>query len=331
MVYHVLVAEDEEITRDAVCAGLSVLLPGAVVHGVKNGVEAVRCAERQEISLAFLDIRMPEMNGIAAAQKIRKMQPDAQLVFLTAYGDFEYVRSALKLDAVDYLLKPFDEGTLADAVQKVLKRMEAGEGGEPETWGEPDLMQDRISGWLEEPAIEELLAGRLSPARIPAGTCGCVVALTGVEDGHMHRLRHMLTGLEPGGDIRCLAGRKGRYLFVAAWSMVQDTLQEQMKKQMDLLAARLGRQFGIRLRCGISGIFFDDGDIPEACLNAFCQIPIETGQEQVRVSRHVMQGELTDALADGGISGLNGTDMEDLCALFPSAAEELAICRTETG
>lgn len=328
MAYHVLVAEDEEITRDAVCAGLSALLPGAVVHGVKNGVEAVHCAERQEISLAFLDIRMPEMNGIAAAQKIRRMQPDAQLVFLTAYGDFEYVRSALKLDAVDYLLKPFDEGTLADAVQKVMERMGAEAGGEPEVCGEP--IPDGTSGWLEEPAMEELLAGRLTPVRIPAGTCGCVVALTGVEDGQMQRLRHMLTGLDPGSDIRCLAGRKGRYLFVAAWSMVQDTLQEQMKKQMDLLAARLGRQFGIRLRCGISGIFLDDGDIPEACLDAFCQIPGETGPEQVRVSRHVMQGDLTDALTDGGISGMNGTDMEDLCSLFPAAAEELAMYRTET-
>ena len=324
MAYHVLVAEDEEITRDAVCAGVSAVLPQAVVHGVKNGVEAVRCAESQEIALAFLDIRMPEMNGIAAAQKIRKMQPDAQLVFLTAYGDFEYVRSALKLDAVDYLLKPFDEGTLADAVQKAMKRMEEREGYGPGNYKGQVLKQDGVSIWLEEPDIEALLAGRLSPELIPAGTCGCVVALTGVDDRQMQRLRHMLAGFDPGGDIRCLTGRKGRYLFIAAWSMSQGTLQEQMKKQMELLAARLGRQFGIRLRCGISGIFQDDGDIPEACLDAFCQMLGGTGQEQVRVSRHVMQGELKDAMADGGNSGMTAADMEEVCALFPAAAGERA-------
>lgn len=321
MAYHVLVAEDEEVTREAVRAGLSALLPGASIHAVKNGMEAVCHAKQWEFGMAFLDIRMPEMNGIAAARKIREMQPGIQLVFLTAYDDFEYVRGALKLDAVDYLLKPFDQGTLADAVQKVMNRTGAWGGWQPEDSPAPDPCWDEPSRWLEEPAVTELLAGKLSPAQIPAGVCGCVAALTGVDDRQMQRLRHMLTGLDLGGDIRCLAGRKGRHLFLAAWSMDQGTLQEQMKKQMDLLAARLLRQFGIRLRCGISGVFIDDGDIPEACLDAFCRIPGADGQEQVRLSSHVMQGALGDAAADGGICEMSDEEIKEACALFPEAEE----------
>lgn len=322
MGYHILIAEDEEVTREAVRSGLTKILPGAFVHAVKNGLEAVACADKWDIEIAFLDIRMPEMNGISAAQKIREMQPDAQLVFLTAYDDFAYVRSALKLDAVDYVLKPFDQGTLADAVQKVMKRLEA--KGEGTGKGEPDLREhDKLPQWLDQEDVEALLAGRLSPERIPAGTCGCMVALTGMDDAQMQRLRHMFTGLDLGGDIRCLAGRKDRYLFLAAWSMVRETLQEQVKKQIDMLAARLGKQFGVHLRCGVSGIFFDDGDIPEAGLDAFCQMLRCTGQETVRISSHVMQGELSDAMTDAVVSGMLAASVEQVCAIFPEAAKSL--------
>lgn len=305
MAYHVLVAEDETVTREAVRAGLSALLPAARVHAVKNGVEAVACAAQYQIGLAFLDIRMPEMNGIVAAQKIRKMQEDCQIVFLTAYNDFEYVRSALKLDAVDYLLKPFDQGTLAEAVHKALERADAagadwaaGEDAGLETGGH----EQRIR-WLKEPELEALFGGRLDAALIPAGTCGSIVAMTGPDGAQMPRLRHLLTGLDLGGDIRCLMGRKEQYLFIAAWSLTQGVLQDQLKKQLVLLAARLERQFGVRLLCGISGVFLDDGDIPEACLDAFGQMWACTEQDAVRVSNHVMQGDILDAAADAGLSG----------------------------
>lgn len=289
MVYHVLIAEDEAVTRETVSAGLSRLLPGAKIHAVQNGVEAVACAKEWEICFAFLDIRMPEMNGITAAQKIRRLRKDCQIVFLTAYNDFEYVRSALKLDAVDYLLKPFDQGTLADAVQKVMKRM-------GEHWEESGITETDAR-WLEEREVEELLCGRLNPAWIPAGICGTVAAMTGPSAMQMQRLKHVLMGMDMGSDIRLLAGKKEAYLFIAAWSMAEDTLLEQIKKQMDMLAARLERQFGIRLWRGISGIFYDDGDIPEACLDAFCQLQSCTDQEPSRISDHVMQGDLLDALS----------------------------------
>lgn len=321
MSYHVLIAEDEEVTREAVRAGVSAVLPGAFVHAVKNGLEAVRCAGQWEIEMAFLDIRMPEMNGITAAQKIRELRPDAQLVFLTAYDDFEYVRSALKLDVVDYLLKPFDQGTLAEAVQKMRARIDAQAGWQPVGNAGLEPGSDEPSRWLEEPAVEELLAGKLPSARIPAGLCGCIAALTGVEEGQMQRLRHLLTGLDLGGDIRFLAGRRGPYLFVAAWSMVLGSLQEQVKRQMDLLAARLGRQFGIRLKCGISGVFLDDGDIPEACLDAVCQLLSCGGEVSARVSAHRMQGDLIDVLTDGGLDELAREEIEEICALFPQVAK----------
>lgn len=302
MDYHVLIAEDEEITREAVYAGLSRLLPGAEFHAVKNGVEAVAYAKEQEIQVAFLDIRMPEMNGITAAQKIRQLYEDCQIVFLTAYNDFEYVRSALKLDAVDYLLKPFDQATLADAVHKVMKRMgelaawTAGKNTAPLLFeaGEPVR-------WLEEEETEAMLGGRLDPAVIPAGVCGLIVAMAGASSMQMQRLKYVLMGMDPGGDIRCLIGRKEDYLFLAAWSMTAETLREQIRRQMELLVARLDRQFGCRLRCGIGSLFFDDGDIQEACLDAFCHLKTCTDKDVIKVSDYVMQGDLLDVVS-GNVS-----------------------------
>lgn len=280
MAYHVLIAEDETVTREAIRAGLSRLLPAARIHVAKNGVEAVACAMEQEIGLAFLDIRMPEMNGITAAQKIRTMQADCQMVFLTAYDDFEYVRSALKLDVVDYLLKPFDQGTLAEALQKVMKRLGDDAEAIVGAGGGLSICPDEVPvRWLEEPEMEALFDGTLDPSLIPAGGCGCVVALAGPEEGLMQRLKHVLTGLDMGEEIRCLMGRRKDCLLIAAWSITPDLLQEQIKKQLDMLAARLERQFGVRLCCGISEVFLDDGDLPEACREALARLDPCRGKE----------------------------------------------------
>lgn len=291
MAFHVLIAEDEEVTREAVRDNLRELLPGAVVHAVKNGMEAVAYATEHKIKVAFLDIRMPEMNGIAAAQRIRKMQEECELVFLTAYDDFEYVRSALKLDAVDYLLKPFDWETLTDVVQKVMERI----GDKGEWLAEHAVLkfyeQEERSRWIEEKDVKALLSGHLSPELIPAGSCGCIAALTGMDESQMQRLRHMLTGLDMGMEIRCLIGKAGNNFVLAIWSMSGETLQEQVKRQMDRLVAGVGRQFGITLSCGISGVFLNDWDIPEACLDAFGQMELCTSQNPVRALADAIQGD----------------------------------------
>lgn len=302
MEYQVLIAEDEEVTRNAIVEGLKRRLPGARFYPVKNGVEAVDVAKRQPLKLAFLDIRMPEMNGITAAQKIHEIQGQCQFVFLTAYNDFSYVHSALKLDAVDYLLKPFDQEMLSEAVEKVMRRLEES-GGAAKA---PGLASGQRVRWLTGAELGQILGGKADPADLPAGTCGIAAAIREPEGGQMQRLRHILTGLDFEGEIRCLCGQTGPALFLIAWGLEEAALREQAERQLRLLEARLRRQFHFQLRCGIGGVFFDEGDLPEACLDAFGQLMLGDESDPVRTSGRAMQGELLDPLVDTVLPACGG-------------------------
>ena len=116
MNYQVLIAEDEAVTRNAVHSSLTELLPTADFLLAENGKQAVELAEKNGgVQLAFLDIKMPVMDGIEAARNLRAAWPNCQILFLTAYSEFSYMKEALSIGAVDYLLKPFTQTALAAA------------------------------------------------------------------------------------------------------------------------------------------------------------------------------------------------------------------------
>ncbi|AOQ25067.1 Chemotaxis protein CheY [Moorella thermoacetica] len=71
-----------------------------------NGGEAVKLAARLRPDIVFLDIKMPVMDGLTAGREIRAILPEARLIFVTAYGEFDYAREAVALGASKYLLKP---------------------------------------------------------------------------------------------------------------------------------------------------------------------------------------------------------------------------------
>lgn len=67
---------------------------------------------------------MPEMNGVMAAKYIRKMDDECSIIFLSAYDDFEYARNAIKVRALDYLLKPCDMNDLLAVMDTALQKLD---------------------------------------------------------------------------------------------------------------------------------------------------------------------------------------------------------------
>ncbi|MDN5362852.1 MAG: two-component system, response regulator YesN [Moorella sp. (in: firmicutes)] len=103
----ILLVDDEPLERQAIRFLLARERPGYQVVGeAGNGVEAVNQASRLQPDIIFLDIKMPVMDGLAAGQEIRALLPEARLIFVTAYGEFDYAREAVSLGASKYLLKP---------------------------------------------------------------------------------------------------------------------------------------------------------------------------------------------------------------------------------
>jgi two-component system response regulator YesN len=125
-VFNVLVAEDEELERDAVCAVVSSAGSGRIaLFRAENGLEALRIARESGLDAAFLDIRMPGMDGLEAAREIRALMPGLPIVFLTACDSFDYARKAVSLGIDEYLLKPARDDEIARALERMLRARKA--------------------------------------------------------------------------------------------------------------------------------------------------------------------------------------------------------------
>ena len=119
-----LIADDERLARNRLRRMLE-SLGVEIVGDAADGEEALEQVSRRRPDVVFLDIRMPEMDGLEVA---RRLPEDIRVVFTTAYD--EYAVEAFEAAAVDYLLKPIEHERLAIAVDKVRRLEEAPDRGD---------------------------------------------------------------------------------------------------------------------------------------------------------------------------------------------------------
>ena len=118
-----LIADDEPLLAARLKSALGEAWPELEIAAVvPNGLEAVAAAERLKPDVAFLDIRMPGLDGLEAAGEIAdRLGEDAPaIVFVTAYD--EYATKAFELAAVDYVLKPVAQDRLLKTVERLKTR-----------------------------------------------------------------------------------------------------------------------------------------------------------------------------------------------------------------
>ena len=123
-----LIIDDEQLAREELKYLLDSISGVDVVAQGANGIEAVNLIEEHSPDLVFLDVQMPGLDGFAAIERVmarRKTSqsgPMPQIVFATAYD--QYAVRAFEVNAVDYLLKPFDRTRVAAAVDRVRARLD---------------------------------------------------------------------------------------------------------------------------------------------------------------------------------------------------------------
>jgi len=120
----VCIADDEAEVRRSIIQKIRSVEPEAEIYDVGFGRSALRGICDVDPDLAFLDIRMPEMDGLELLAEVRRNSLRARLVMLSGYHEFEYARRALQLGAMDYLLKPADREQLGRIMREVKSDMD---------------------------------------------------------------------------------------------------------------------------------------------------------------------------------------------------------------
>lgn len=155
-----LIIDDEQLARDELKYLLDSVGDVDVVAQGSNGIEAVDLIDEHHPDLVFLDVQMPGQDGFAVIQRLvdrnraqsanpgaeKDVAPLPQFVFATAYD--QYAVRAFNVNAVDYLLKPFDLARVTEAVERAKARIAA---GSPSA-GAPEQAQiDRLLQLLNRP------------------------------------------------------------------------------------------------------------------------------------------------------------------------------------
>jgi two-component system LytT family response regulator/two-component system response regulator LytT len=140
MTISALIIDDEQLARDELKYLLDSVGGVEVVAQGSNGIEAVNLIEQHRPDLVFLDVQMPGLDGFAVIRRLlersrskasgttgadeeKTAQPLPQIVFATAYD--QYAVRAFDVNAVDYLLKPFDRARVLQAVERARERIHA--------------------------------------------------------------------------------------------------------------------------------------------------------------------------------------------------------------
>ncbi len=121
--YKVVVVEDEKLVRSGIVHGTNWSQINCMVAGeAADGEEGIEAAKKYHPDVIITDVCMPKMDGIEMVKRLREEGIEAVVIFLTAYDEFRYAQQAVRLGAADYLLKPFEDGALEEAVAGILAK-----------------------------------------------------------------------------------------------------------------------------------------------------------------------------------------------------------------
>ncbi|WP_164472802.1 response regulator transcription factor [Cohnella candidum] len=123
--YKLLIVDDEELVREAIKEQMDWEKLGYRCAGdCEDGAEALEFVERETPDIVLTDIGMPFMDGLELTRELSLRFPQVKVVILTGYDDFDYARQAVKLQAVDYILKPITSAELEGVLLKLKEELD---------------------------------------------------------------------------------------------------------------------------------------------------------------------------------------------------------------
>ncbi|RMC99926.1 DNA-binding response regulator [Aquitalea palustris] len=157
----VFIVDDDPAVRDSLA--LLIMAQGMRTVTFASAMEFLDSYTEGEIGCMVLDIRMPQITGLALQEKLVERGVTIPIVFITGHGDIEQCRRAFQSGAIDFLTKPIDQNRLIDSLRKGI-RMSIHQQQQEEETQEVMQLLDRISG--REREVLELVADGMSSKEI---------------------------------------------------------------------------------------------------------------------------------------------------------------------
>lgn len=231
--YKVIIADDEVIERTVLGKKLKKNFGDSIsLRQARNGREAVSFYKEEPADILILDIEMPGVTGLEAAEQIRAMGAPCGIIFLTAFDEFSYAKKAISVRALDYLLKPCDDKELIAAVEEGMRGADERRRGAAEaasrmarqaeaaaSTGEVQPGSEIAGG--QSPATRQAMADDTGTGTAGAGTTGAAAGTAGPAAGGMGKrtaaagLSASATGLPAAGTAQVQENASGADLGAA--------------------------------------------------------------------------------------------------------------------
>ena len=115
----ILIVDDESIVRSSLKSWLEE--DGYNIETAASGDEALRKLQRQQYHIMLVDIKMPGIDGIELLRRVKDINPEIEVVMITAYASIESAVEAMKIGAFDYITKPFEPDEVGLIIKKIIK------------------------------------------------------------------------------------------------------------------------------------------------------------------------------------------------------------------
>ena len=159
--YKVIIADDEVIERTVLGKKLKKNFGDSIsLRQARNGREVVSLYKEEPADILILDIEMPGVTGLEAAEQIRAMGAACGIIFLTAFDEFSYAKRAISVRALDYLLKPCDDRELIAAVEEGMRGADERRRGAAEAAARKAMQAETAAGAGEGLPGREIAGGK---------------------------------------------------------------------------------------------------------------------------------------------------------------------------
>ena len=158
----ILIVEDEPLEQAALCGKVKRNYPETVqIWAAEDGIEAYEICEKKKPDIVLVDINIPGMSGLELIQMLIKKHFSGKILIITAYDTSDYIRQALSLGVVGYLLKPVSTKELKESVDKCIRLLK-----KEKEQKEKEMSQTIVSSYAEQYLVRDILEGSFPEATL---------------------------------------------------------------------------------------------------------------------------------------------------------------------